>query len=204
MALITDKGSQILDGLLLRQYHESPNLVQYLQSYVKEMDDLFTCIDDVYFGRLLENAVGAQLDIIGDILQQSRNVDLGTAYFGFIGVTFVEGFGDLNNASLGGPFKSLDQAGASITPLDDATFRRILRCKANLLNSDTDSIEEIYHAVSTVLGRVPTQAIVTEPASLQVDLSLESVDTRQDEYFLLLYMSKYYIPAGVTFTITLI
>lgn len=204
MALITDKGSQILDGLILRQYHESPNLVQYIQAYVKEMDDLFTCIDDVYFGRLIENAVGAQLDIIGDILQQSRNVDLGTAYFGFIGVTFVEGFGDLGDASLGGPFKSLDQAGSSITPLDDSAYRKVLLCKANLLNSDTDSIEDIYHAVNTLLGRVPTQAVITEPASLQVDLSLETTDTREDEYFLLLYMSKYFIPAGCTFTITLI
>jgi len=201
MALITDKGSQIMDGLILRQYQESPNLKQYLHAYVEEMDDLFCAIEDVYFGRFLETATGAQLDVIGEILQQSRNVDLGTIFFGFQGATGADGFGDTEDTQVGGIFKSLEVSGATITPLDDNTYRRVLTCKGALLNSVSNSLEDIYSSITILLNRVPELMILTEPANLQVQLELSTADTRADEELLILYMARYFIPAGITFSI---
>jgi len=202
MATITDKGRQIMDGLILRQYHESPNLTQYLHAYVEEMDDLFCAIEDVYFGRLLETAVGTQLDVIGDILQQSRNVDLGTIYFGFDGASPVDGFGSITDPLAGAVFKSANLGGITITPLDDETFRKVLKCKGALLNSDSCSIEEIYSSVNILMGKVPSKAIVTEPANLAVNLEMDIIELRSTDELLIYYMARYFIPAGVTFTIT--
>lgn len=201
MASLTDKGSQIMDGLMLVQYQESLILKQYLLAFVEEMDDLFCAIEDVYFGRFLENAVGAQLDIIGDILQQSRNIDLGTIYFGFQGATGADGFGTVTDPLQGGLFKSNDLSGTTITPLDDEVYRRVLKCKGALLNSDDSSIEDIYRSVNILMGAVPDKMIITEPVNLQVQLEMDVTTLRQDQELLILYMARYFIPAGVTFTI---
>jgi len=201
MALITDKGSQIMDGLILRQYHESPLLKQYLHAYVEEMDDLFCAVEDVYFGRFLETAVGAQLDVIGEILQQSRSIDLGQVYFGFSGATGAQSFGSTTDPLEGGFFKSANQGTGTITPLDDAVYRKVLKCKAALLNSDTASLDDIYRSVMILMGAVPTKMILTEPANLQVQLEMDVATLRTADELLLLYMSQYFIPAGVTFSI---
>jgi len=201
MALTTDKGKQIMDGLILRQYHESPILKQYLHAYVEEMDDLFCAIEAVYFGRFLEVAIGAQLDIIGEILQQSRSIDLGQVYFGFQGATGAQSFGSTTDPLAGGFFKSVNQGSGTITPLDDEVYRRVLRCKGSLLNSDTASLEDIYYSVSILMGKVPSKMILTEPDNLQVQLEMDAATLRSSDELLLLYMSQYFIPAGVTFTI---
>lgn len=199
----TDKGQQIMLGLLLSQYQESVKLQEYFMAFIGEMDYLFETIEDVYLGRLIEDAIGAQLDIIGEILQQSRNVDLGTIYFGFQGATAADGFGDINDPTVGGIFKDLYQTGATITPLDDATYKRVLLCKANLLNRETSSIEDIYEAVYILLDRVPKGIVLTSPANLQVQLGLSNLEIRPEEELLLLYMARYFIPSGITFTIIL-
>ena len=75
----TDKGKQIMEGLLLNQYQNSPLLQEYMMAFIAELDLLFEQTEEVYLGRFLENAVGKQLDIIGIILQQTRSVILANA-----------------------------------------------------------------------------------------------------------------------------
>ena len=204
-----NKGEQVMDGLLLSQYSNSPLLRQYLMAYVGEMDELFYNLEEVYYGRFLETAVGVQLDVIGIILQQDRNIDIQSIYFAFkavIGTTLpaTDGFGTIADTSEGGIFKSLYNLGASVEPLTDDAYRRVLQCKANLLNKDNITIEDIYEAVYIILGRVPASIEVAEPANLEVEVNLLSSDTRNDEYLLLLYMAKYFSPAAMTFSINLI
>jgi len=178
-------------------------------AYVGEMDELFYNLEEVYYGRFLETAVGVQLDVIGIILQQDRNIDIQSIYFAFkaaVGTTLpaTGGFGTIADTSEGGIFKSLYNLGASVEPLTDDAYRRVLQCKANLLNKDNITIEDIYEAVYIILGRVPASIEVAEPANLEVEVNLLSSDTRNDEYLLLLYMSKYFSPAAMTFSINLI
>ena len=81
--ITTDKGDQLKKGLLLNQYDNSPILDQYISAYTCEMNWLFQNIEAVYLGRMLEYAVGANLDVIGIILDEPRTVALPTQYFGF-------------------------------------------------------------------------------------------------------------------------
>lgn len=195
-----DKGEQIMNGLLLSQYQESPNLKEYYMAFISEMDYLFQSIEEVYHGRLLENAVGAQLDVIGEILQQSRSLEMGAAYFGFQGALGAESFGEVSSPTTGGVLKSVYQGNNAVEPVNDVIYRRVLTCKGMLLNSESVDLEIIYKAVTILLNRTLSKFIVTEPANMQVQLEVGVSEVSTEDNLLILYMARYFIPAGVTFT----
>lgn len=204
MAIITNKGEQIMEGLLLNQYQNSPNLKEFMMAFIGEMDDLFEQLDTVYLGRLINDAAGAQLDVIGRILQQSRSVILPQIWFGFVGAPNAEGFADEATPADGGVFKSEDSSGYEVTPLIDSVYRRVLLARAEVLNSDTCSVDSAYKVVSIILGRVPATFKFTDLGSRAVELELSDAHTTDDERVLIIYMAKHFIPVGVTFTINLI
>lgn len=199
MAIVStkDKGTQIMDGMLLSQYKESPLLREYLLAYISEMDLLFQSIEEVHFGRLLEHAVGAQLDIIGVILQQSRDVVLPKTHFGFIGAPAVDGMADEATPLEGGIFLSENQAGLSTTPLNDFEYRGVLYCKGYLLNKDDIGVETFYEGLFNLLQRVP-DITISYPSDLHIDITINNNSVTAREQQLILYMAKYLIPAAVT------
>lgn len=196
-----DKGKQLMEGLLLNQYQNSPDLQEYYMAFIAEFDFLFETIERVYYGRFIENAVGAQLDVIGIILQQSRAVELPQVYFGFQGAPAVDGFADEATPGGGGIFKSEESEGFTVTPLEDATYRRLLLAVAYATNRDDASIDMAYYIACLLLDRVPkTLAIVTLGVkSVELQLARDEVTTA--EVSLILYATKYFVPAGVTFSI---
>ena len=201
----TDKGTQIMDGLLLSQYINSPLYRQYLLAYVEEMDLLFEAIEDVHFGRLIEDGIGAQLDIIGVILQQSRDVVLPIVFFGFVGASPVEGMSDEATPSTGGIFLSESQEGIDTVPLSDDEYKRLLKCKGSVMNSDDGSIETLYHALATLLGRIPPTFQLTTIANQEVRLTLLATDTTDREKQLILYVfDKFLLTAGTIYNIVLV
>lgn len=154
--ILKDKGQQIMKGMLLDQYQNSPNLQEYFMAFIAELDLLFEQTSSVYFGRLLQNAVGAQLDVIGIILGQSRNIRMEQLWFGFQGAPDVDGFAPMANPAQGGVFRSKNQGEAKVTPLDDSTYRRVLLAKAAVSNRDTADLDLAYFVISTLLNRVPS------------------------------------------------
>ena len=210
-AAITNKGEQILDGMLLHQYRNSPDLREYYMAFISEMDYLFEEIQKVYIGRFLQHAEGNQLDIIGIILQQPRTVILPERYFGFVGAPLSEGFSDDANPSTGGIFRDGRQTIGAITPLDDITYRRVLLVKAMVMNRDVADLNLAYFLIITVLGRVPKQLALRDASSVgviptiadrEVNLLISGSDTDDAEIQLILYISKYFVPAGITLTLT--
>ncbi len=209
----TDKGKQIMEGLLLNQYANSPDLKEFIMAFVAEMDLLFEQIEEVYLGRFIENAVGRQLDIIGIILQQPRAVVLPSIWFGFSDNGFippkVDGMADAAEPAVGGLFRDGNFGGA-VTPLDDTTYRRVLLARGIIANRDTADINLAYYAISTLLGRIPStfelrDADSNTPNTVPrrvIDLLLSSKDVTERDELLIYYMSKYFIPAGTTFKIT--
>ena len=59
-------------GLLLEQYQGKPRLDALLAAYTRQVQKLEDAIWSVILGRMLENAVGVQLDKIGRIVGQKR------------------------------------------------------------------------------------------------------------------------------------
>ncbi len=202
------KGTQIMEGLLLNQYQNSPNLKEYYSAFIAELDFLFEQIEEVHLGRFLENAVGAQLDVIGIILRQTRAVSLPTQWFGFQGAVDADGMADQASPAEGGLFRDANLGESAVTPLDDATYRRMLYVRAIASNRDTADINLAYYLVSILLERVPStfelrdQDSGTGLANRTVELVLSRASISSKEVSLIIYMSKHFVPAGVTFIIT--
>lgn len=205
-----DKGKQIMESLLLSQYQKSENLKEFFMAFIAEMDFLFEHIEEVYLGRFLERAVGEQLDVIGIILQQPRAVILPNIWFGFsdngtVGPD-IDGMADEDTPAAGGLFRD-ENAEAVITPLDDITYRRVLTARALVSSRDTADLSLAYYVITTLLGRVPSvfelrdqdSAVPTPARTVELVVAINEVTAKERE--LIYYMTKYFVPAGITFTI---
>ena len=207
----TTKGTDIMNQMLLQQYQNSPLLKQYISAYVEEMDLLFEETEKVYLGRFLQYAEGTQLDIIGYILDEERNISLPTLFFGFQDGTNstrppnVEdpSFADESAPAVGGVFRSEGQSGSENYALSDNEFRRLLSAKAIISTSDVCSINQAYYAITVLLGRVPlVMRFLPLTTARNVELELDVNDTTAADEALILYFSKYIIPLGTTIQIS--
>ena len=199
--VLLDKGEQILDSMLMDQYSASPNLKEFFMCFMSEMDFMFQTLQESYEGRLLENAVGEAQDIIGIILNEERNLVLTNDYFGFQGAVGATKMADEATPSVGGIFKSDEELGFSVTPLSDAVFRRLLKTKASMLNSDTCNVEDMYNCIAILLDKQVSNILVTYPASKQILLTMSSNEVTSGEEGLITYASQWFVPTGIKFTL---
>jgi hypothetical protein len=68
---VTDHEEQAY-GLFIDQFAEKPRLAALLASYTQEIQELEDAIWAVRVGRFLDNAEGAQLDVIGKLVGEPR------------------------------------------------------------------------------------------------------------------------------------
>lgn len=61
-------------NLITSEYRQSPNFMAWLQAALQPIDDLTTCLAQIPAAFDLDYAVGAQLDICGQIVGTSRTV----------------------------------------------------------------------------------------------------------------------------------
>lgn len=208
---VTDKATQIMDKLLLTYLSNKPNMREYLSAFVVEMDYLLEQINEVYLGRFLENAVGEQLDVIGLILKQNRRVVLPRIQFGFQEANgSISGMSDENSPAVGGIFRSENDQEGDESPLTDTQYKRLLLVKAFCMNGRNSSVNQIYYYMKTLFGKSPSfmelEQGSTEGSTLGsriVLLNLDSLEITNAEASLATYASKYFVPAGTSFTIQL-
>ena len=196
------RGTDTMNAMLLSQYISSTNVKEYLRAYVAEMDWLFESIYDVYQGRFLETAIGAQLDVIGVILQQSRSISIPNDYFGFDGAVGANSFGTVTDSTIGGVFKSIYNLGYTVAPLDDVAYRKLLKARAWAINEKVFNEDVVYKIVSEVLD---DDAIVMSITNVGYEVSLEldgAINTQTID--LLRVVSSWYIPLGFKLTITVV
>lgn len=209
-----DKGTQMMESLLLQQYQNSPNLKEYMGAFIAELDILFKELDNVYLGRFLEYATGAQQDVIGVILGQSRAVSLPNTWFGFkdgdtgLNPAEADQMSDESSPADGGRFRDEGNAGFAVTPLDDFTYRKVLLVKALCNNSPTMDVNTQYFIIQTLIGKVPsllelvssdTSGATVGDNTIQLNCDRSEVST--GDVALVDYMSRYFIPTGFTFII---
>jgi len=194
----TTKGTDLFKGLTLI---DSPNYNEYVQCFLDEFDELFYQTELVATSRYLDTATGTQLDVIGVILGQSRSVVLPRILFGFVGALDVSGMADEVTPNQGGIFQSEESEGFVTTPLDNETYRRLLKAKALLLNSDTCDLETAYQVVCTLLNKVPKVLSFTNIGFKQIQLDLAYNEVTNTEVSLILYCTKYFVPLSTTLTI---
>jgi hypothetical protein len=118
---------------------DHPIFDKYLQLLLGGKIELQEIFRQLMQERSIDTAVGAQLDIIGEIVGQPREF-IDTAlltYFAYLGYPDAESYGDLNDPSLGGFYRGVDDPLAGNTLLNDDQYRLFI--KAKIIKNNTNA-----------------------------------------------------------------
>ncbi len=138
---------------LITQFKESTNLISYIKTLLIEADTLEQTFQDIINLRFLDNATGAQLDVLGVIVGQTRIfIDAEIfEYFGFAVNAQSQSFGDLNDPTVGGRFISVGEPITGIRILNDEEYRLFIRARI-AKNSTRSTPDDIIRQIRSIFG----------------------------------------------------
>lgn len=162
-------GMARAEKLLISQYSNSQNLKRYINCFISVFNDIFLACKQVATERYLDYAVGAQLDVIGTIVGQPRQLSESKplGYFGYYDNPQAAdpSIGSDKDATIGGTLKGdLDKDSSDFILVDEdyvnVIYARILK------NSSNCCVEDVLAYVDLVLGRnVDLEIIESEDAN---------------------------------------
>lgn len=174
---------------------------KYLQLILLEQQNVQVVLQQLMQERSIDTAIGKQLDIIGDIVGQPRELIEADfiPYFGFEGAFKAQSYGDINNSSLGGYYRDLNQSLAGNVLLSDDQYRLFIKAKI-FKNITRATPEETIKFIKFVFGAEKVQVTVDRGA--EQALILVSEDLNQFEVALLKYFSEkpyksYFVPKSL-------
>lgn len=194
-------ATSIMEEMLLSQYRNSPNLKEYLGCYMTELDELFVQMESVIDGRLLDNATGYSLDIIGRILVCNRGIEVPVGYFGFEGADGAKKMANSATPTDGGIFLSQGKRLSTTTALSDTSYRRLLKARAYCITRESFSIDDLCTVIELILGRVIPQAVVE--TGMALDLRIGTGHLSPGERIIIRAVKDWFIPMGVSFKLTI-
>lgn len=141
---------------------DHPIFDRYLQLLLGGKIELQNTFKDLMQLRSIDTATGAQLDIIGEIVGQPREL-IDTAlltYFAYLGYPEAESYGDLNNPSVGGFYRGLNDPLAGNTLLNDDQYRLFIKAKI-IKNSTNVTPPQFIEFMQFVFG-IEASVVVAE------------------------------------------
>ena len=132
------------EELVTTQFQDKDVFLRYLRLLKTGIQEALSVEKDLIQRRDIDSATGAQLDIIGDIVGQSRvliSTDL-FPFFGYLGDLAANSFGTFYNNQIGGYWYSYGgKIGRDIT-LNDEQYRLII--KARIIKNNSKGTNEDY------------------------------------------------------------
>lgn len=134
---------------------------KYVQLWLSTKLELQLTLKDLMQKRSIETAEGVQLDIIGEIVGQPRELlDASLiSFFAFQGVLAAEGFGDTGNPSVGGNFYNFGDVTSGNILLNDEQYRLFIKAKI-IRNSTSATPDQMLDFVTFLFGA--PSAIIAE------------------------------------------
>ena len=135
---------------------------RYLQILLVSNTELQGVLKDLMQKRSIDTAEGAQLDVIGEIVGQKREL-IDTAlltYFAFDGYPDAQTYGDLDAPSIGGVFYSFGDPLVGNTLLSDDQYRLFIKAKI-IKNFTNVTPNQFLSFLSFVFGS-PVNMIIAE------------------------------------------
>lgn len=138
------------------QFEDKVVFDKYLQLIFANVEDVQKVFKTLLQQRSIDEAFGEQLDVIGRIVGQPRElVSLDVyRYFAFLGYPNGETYGDLNDPSVGGVFYSEGNPTGGNFTLDDNTYRLFIKSKI-LKNRTASTPEELISFLSYLFNDTP-------------------------------------------------
>lgn len=142
-----------LRNLLPFDFEDAVVFDKYLQLMAVTTQELQEVFKDLYELRGIDTAEGKQLDIIGKIVGQDRNlVDVNLFdFFGFQGEFQAGSFGDINNASVGAIFYSEGEKKVGNVLLEDDLYRIFIKAKI-AKNVTRATPEDVMHFANFIFN----------------------------------------------------
>ena len=132
-------------------FTDKPIFDKYLQLLILGQVEIQEALKQVMQLRSIDTAEGEQLNVIGRIVGQPRELleaDL-YEYFGLQGATNAQSFGELGNSSIGGLFYNYGTPLGGNVLLDDETYRKFIKAKI-FKNVTASTPEEFITVVNTI------------------------------------------------------
>lgn len=182
-------------------FEDSPVFDKYLQLFASQVEEIQQVYKQLMQDRSIDTAVGKQLDIIGDIVGQPREL-ISTEfipYFGYQGAFEVQSYGDLDDSSVGGYYWDYNQPLAGNVLLNDEQYRLFIKAKI-LKNITRATPEDVINFITFVFGVEKVQITVDQGA--EQALILVSDDLNLFEIALLRYFvdkeyRSYFVPKSL-------
>jgi hypothetical protein len=119
--------------LIILQYSDRPKALGEMTALVSNLSDVYTLYESFYPAFDLDDAIGAQLDIIGRIVGLGRSIPfvIPKRFFGFIDNPVSGGFSDKFDSFMLDVYPFADRFAPTLTDyqMDDDMYRRFIRIK---------------------------------------------------------------------------
>lgn len=155
----------------------------YISFLTKTLNDLQAVFKDLMQLRSLDTAVGYQLDVIGELAGQPRelvNFEL-YPFFGFEGSLNGRTFGTQVNPNDGGVFRSVQDGEGTPILLDDDSYRFLIKARI-FSNTSKGTSESILQGMNFLLGA--NSVTISEPGNAHLKIHFNRVLTDLEEYFM--------------------
>ena len=187
--------------LLVGQYTDSVNLQAYIAALMGEFDELHASSVTGISGRTVDNATGHALEIVGELVGQSRGTKLEVdgVYFGFENALGAGTFGTDADSNVGAVFRS-DAANQFITtPWTDEEYRKFIKARI-IKNTKAITVNTLIEVILLVADGI-SDVIITNVSPLIYSINIPEAVSDNDK-LLLLTSELIPVPVGCSYTLT--
>lgn len=156
---------------ITEQFRGKPVMDKYIRLLLSGVLDAQEVLRQLQQQRSIDTAVGAQLDVIGEIVGAPRGLVFSDLFynFGFQGAVLGDKFGSLNDATVGSPWYSLGgPKGISRAPSDEE-YRLILKAKI-IKNRTFARPEDVIQAYQFLFGTSRVTIDQVGPAQVRIGI----------------------------------
>lgn len=164
---------------LIQIYRDKPKFRALIELYANIAQEIEDTAFDMLLLRDVETAVRAQLDVIGRIVGQSRQIADADPFlfFGYLdGVTpdaSIGGFGDLGNPATGERYRSIEEDTAGDVELADPEYRLFI--KARIIKNHTGGTLNEIIAATTLIAETDTYTIAESEMQIDINFTPDSI-----------------------------
>ena len=153
---------EVARSRVTEQFKEKDIFDRYLQLLIGGKVELQEVFRQLMQERSIDTATGAQLDIIGEIVGQPREL-IDTAlltFFAFQGYPDAQSYGDLSDTGAGGPYYDIRNPLAGNTLLTDEQYRLFI--KAKIIKNSTNATPDQFTDFMKFVFGVDLSVVVAE------------------------------------------
>jgi hypothetical protein len=158
-------------GRITEQFKDKPIIDKYIRLLIGEWSEMQVVLQDLQQLRSIDTAVGAQLDIIGEIVGRPRGLVTAELfyYFGFESAPLGGSFASTTDPTVGAPWYSIDApTGISREPSDEE-YRLILKAKI-IKNRTMSRPEDVINAYKFLFQAGAVTIDEYEPAKVRIGI----------------------------------